>query len=388
MKVTVSCMTKFHSFHLAEQLQKHGVLHKLITGHFDPHGNARGYNIDASKVATNSIPLGISFAPRFIPGSGRRVHLVANLLGRKLFDKWASKQLEPCDIFTGWAGYSLSTLRKAKSLGAVTILERGSSHILHQKEILEEEHARFGIKEPSIDGDIVERQLKEFAEVDYISIPSSFVRRTFVEKGFPEEKLIQIPYGVNLDHFKPVAKEDTVFRVMHIGGTIQKGTHYLIRAMDELGLENTELFLIGSPNRHLRAMLGRYGGHFKLVQQVPHLELYKVYSQSSVYVLPSIQEGWGMVQAEAMACGVPVICSTNTGGEDIIRDGVDGFVVPVRDVAALKEKILYLYEHEKERRRMGQSALKRAKDFTWDKYGKRVVEVYRRLIDADDGKME
>lgn len=87
-----------------------------------------------------------------------------------------------------------------------------------------------------------------------------------------------------------------------------------------------------------------------------------------------------MVQAEAMACGVPVICSTNTGGEDIIRDGVDGFVVPVRDVEALKEKILYLYEHEEERRAMGRSALKRAREFTWDRYGERVVETYRNLL--------
>ena len=87
-----------------------------------------------------------------------------------------------------------------------------------------------------------------------------------------------------------------------------------------------------------------------------------------------------MVQAEAMACGLPVICSTNTGGEDIIRDGIDGFVVPVRDVEALKEKILYLYEHEEERREMGRNALERAKGFTWDRYGERVVEAYKRIL--------
>ena len=67
-------------------------------------------------------------------------------------------------------------------------------------------------------------------------------------------------------------------------------------------------------------------------------------------------------------------------GGRILYDGIDGFVVPVRDVEALKEKILYLYEHEKERREMGRNALQRAKEFTWDRYGERMVETYRKIL--------
>jgi len=87
-----------------------------------------------------------------------------------------------------------------------------------------------------------------------------------------------------------------------------------------------------------------------------------------------------MVQAEVMACGVPVICSDSTGGEEISRHGVDGFVVPTRDVHSLMERILYLYEHEEMRKRMGRQARARVKTFTWDQYGRRVAAAYRTLL--------
>jgi glycosyltransferase involved in cell wall biosynthesis len=87
-----------------------------------------------------------------------------------------------------------------------------------------------------------------------------------------------------------------------------------------------------------------------------------------------------MVIPQAMACGLPVICTTNTGGEDIARNGQDGFIVPIKDVDAIKEKILYLYEHPQEREAMGQSARQRVeKGFSWDDYGNRITEKYSRI---------
>jgi len=383
MKVIVSTISRFHAFNLAEQLQKRGHLHKLIVGYFNPKKNAKSYNIDRNKVTRNIIPVIVGHLPNRVSAL-QRWRFQAQYLSCELHDLWARSKLEPCDIFVGWSSKSLHTLRKAKVLGAVAVVERGSSHVLAQKEILEEEYARFGIRKKVVDERVVEKSVQEYEAADYISIPSSFVRRTFLEKGIPEEKLIQIPYGVSLDHFKPIGKEDKVFRVMHIGGTLRKGTHYLIQAMSELNLKNAELMLIGKIEEPIKPFLQRYKGALKVLLGIPHTELYRYYSQSSIYVLPSIEEGFAMVQAEAMACGLPVICSTNTGGEDIIRDSVDGFVVPLRDVEALKEKILYLYEHGEERRAMGQSALERVKQFTWDRYGERVVRVYQRILGLNE----
>lgn len=385
MKVIISTVSRFWAFSLAEQLDKRGHLDKLIVGYFNPKKNAKGYGINRSKVVKCIIPMVIGHLPRRV-SILRRWKFEAQYISCELHDLWARMQLDPCDIFVGWSSFSLHTLRKAKALGAIAIVERGSCHMLTQKEILEEEYARFGVRKKVVDERVLEKELQEYGEADYIFIPSTFVRRTFLEKDIPERKLIQIPYGVSLDHFKPIPKEDRVFRVMHIGCNLGKGTHYLFQAMTELNLENAELMLIGRIKEPIKSLLRRYRGTIKLLSRLRHTELYKYYSQSSVYVLPSIEEGLALVQSEAMACGVPVICSTNTGGEDIIRDGVDGFVVPVRDVEALKEKILYLYEHEEECKEMGRNALERAKEFTWDRYGERMVEAYKKILGSKEDK--
>ena len=83
-----------------------------------------------------------------------------------------------------------------------------------------------------------------------------------------------------------------------------------------------------------------------------------------------------------MACGLPVICTTNTGGEDIVRDGIDGFIIPIRDVEALKEKLIYLYENPDICKAMGQSAKERvSKGFSWDDYRERMVKEYERILE-------
>lgn len=378
MKVIVSCFAKFHSFHLVEQLQRHGRLHKFMTSYFDPKRNAKGYAIDRFRVETNLISASLVYSPKVIPALNK--WRGRNYLAYEYFDWWVSRSLDDCDIFVGFSSGLLHTIRKAKDRGIVTVVERGSSHILKQKELLTEEYAKFGIEREGVDNRAVEKELREYEEADYIAIPSMFVKRSFIEKGVPESKLIYVPYGVSLEHFKPVPKEDDVFRVIQVGCSIQKGTHYLLQAMAELELRNAELLLIGGISDELNPILKQYDDYYTACGHVPHLELYKTYSQGSVYVHPSIQDGFGMVIIEAMGCALPVIASANTGGPDIIRDGVDGFVVPIRDVEALKEKILYLYEHEEERRAMGQSALGRARNFTWDRYGQEIVKAYSRIL--------
>ena len=95
----------------------------------------------------------------------------------------------------------------------------------------------------------------------------------------------------------------------------------------------------------------------------------------------SIEEGFAMVMPQAMACGLPIICTSNTGGEDIVRDGIDGFIIPIRDVEALKEKILFMYKNPERRREMGESARLRVQSgFSWDNYGAKMIGEYRKVL--------
>jgi len=95
-------------------------------------------------------------------------------------------------------------------------------------------------------------------------------------------------------------------------------------------------------------------------------------------VLPSIQDGFGLVQAQAMACGLPVVATTHTGAEDLFTNGVEGFIVPIRCSEAIREKILYLYNNNELREEIARAALRRVQSLGgWDSYGQVMIDRYR-----------
>lgn len=382
MKVIVSVGGRFHAFNLAAELEKRGALTLLITSY--PKFETVKYGIPKEKVRSKILKEIIERAWRRIPHTFKGALNPAPFI-HELFDRAASRAIVPADLFVGWSSFSLHTLRRARALGARIIVERGSSHIEYQRELLREEYERWGIIPPPgavPQPRIVEKEIQEYAEADYISIPSSFVRRTFIERGVPEWKLIQVPYGVDLSHFRQIQKTDNIFRLIFAGGIgLRKGVPYLLRAFSELKLPQSELLFLGNPSEDIAPILREYEGKFRWGGSVPQAELYKYYSQSSVFILPSIEEGLGMVQLQAMACGLPVIVTTNTGAEDVVRDGKDGFIIPIRDVEAIKEKILYFYKNPEERERMGRSAKERVSSgFTWKDYGEKIFHAYEHIL--------
>ncbi|MEK7479007.1 MAG: glycosyltransferase family 4 protein, partial [Patescibacteria group bacterium] len=288
-------------------------------------------------------------------------------------------------------------MRRAKKMGMKTVLERGSTHIEYQRDTLREEYDIHGVPLAKRDlprPQIIAKELKEYEEADRIAVPSTFVKRTFLQKGIPEEKLMVNPYGVNLSSFRKVPKEDNVFRVIFAGGmSLRKGVHYLLQGFAEANLPNSELVLLGGMNEELKSFFKKYGVRgstsqggrtspvIRYMGHVPQRELHKYYSQASVFAICSIEEGLALVQAQAMACELPLICTPNTGGEELIRDGQEGFIIPIRDVDALKEKLTYLYEHPEVCHVMGQRARERARHgFSWQEYGERAERFYEHII--------
>ncbi len=380
MRVTVTVPGKFHAFELAQQLFERGCLEQLITGY--PRFKVKEYNLPSEKVIALPLNQLIYQAWYRLPPLLRDLYDPLCRITEH-FDHQARRRLKDCDIFVGWAGASLHTLRQAKSRGAITLVERGSSHILFQQEIMREEYDRLGLKGPLAHPGIINRELQEYTEADYIVVPSGFVKSTFLQRGVDERKLIRNHYGVNLAGFRQVKKEDDIFRVIFTGGSsLRKGTHYLLRAFSELKLPNSELLLIGSVDENMKSFFRKYAGTFNWIGPQRQEYLYRYYSRGSVFVMPSIEEGLALVQLQAMACGLPLICTTNTGGEDLIEEGEEGYVIPIRDIGALKEKLVYLYENPAEREEMGQKAEQKARgNFSWDDYGRRTMENYQRIMD-------
>ena len=300
MKAVVAVPGKFHGFDLARELDARGVLARLITSY--PRFAASRGGIPKEKIRSIVVKEVLERGWKKLPSFARSAWNPQYAI-LELYDRLASRLLLPCDISVGWSSASLHTMRRAKErYGAVTVLERGSSHIVRQTEILREESRLTGVRVRYAHPKVVEKELREYEEADYISIPSLFVKNTFLEQGVPESKLIHVPYGVDLSRFRQVPKEDGVFRVVFAGGMIlRKGVHYLMQAFAELKLPNSELLLIGTPSDEMRPFFEKYQGSYRFLGHVPQRELYKHYSQGSVFAMMSIEEGLAMVVAQAIS---------------------------------------------------------------------------------------
>jgi glycosyltransferase involved in cell wall biosynthesis len=298
------------------------------------------------------------------------------------FDRWVAGRMEPCDVFMAMSGQGLRARRAAQAAGALTVCDRGSSHILYQDELLAEEYARHAVPYRRISRRAVETELEEYVESDLIVVQSSFAYRTFVEKGVPDHKLAMVPLGVEPRLFHPEPKRDGVFRVLYVGEmSLRKGVPYLLEALASSPSPPLELVLIGPVLDEIKPWFARYEGRFRYLGAIRKNELYRYYSQASVFVMPTIEDGFGLVVCEALACGVPVITTAHCCGPDIITDGREGFIVPIRDPKALRERVLMLYAQPPVREAQARAALGRARSLNgWDGYGRTVVELYRKRL--------
>ncbi|MBI2910970.1 MAG: glycosyltransferase family 4 protein [Chloroflexi bacterium] len=296
-----------------------------------------------------------------------------------LFERWAARQVEPCDVFHGWNGYSLSAMRRARALGAVIVVERASSHISTQKRLLAEEQAVFGHGgDSTVPEPVLRRCLQEYEAADCVLVPSQFAYQSFLELGFPEEKLKLLPFGVDLERFRPAAQEPEIFRVLYVGQlTLRKGVPYLLRAWRELDLAEAELVLVGVPGPRDREWLSSL--------RTPSVQVYGYtpdlpshYRRSSVFVFPSIEEGSAQVTYEALAAGLPVVTTFNAGS--LVRDGIEGFIVPIRDVQGLKDRLRILRERPELRQEMRVAARRWAEQYPWHRRADGLLALYQDLV--------
>jgi glycosyltransferase involved in cell wall biosynthesis len=384
MKITILVGGRFHAFDLAYQLEKKGHLLNLITS-YPKWKVSKFINIDKKKIKTVILK---EIIERIIIKLKLINYLaIFSVYLNKYFEYFASKKVnyKNTDILIGWSGFSCKTFQKSKNYNLIKILERGSSHIKFQSDILLEEHKKFNIKYKINDNEI-NQEIKEYNLADYISIPSSFVKKTFLLKGFDEKKLILTPYGVDLNNFYPKAKKDNIFRFIYVGNlSLRKGLWYTLKAFNELNLPNSELILVGSVDANFLPLLKEFTSNkkIKLFNHVSQNKLVEFYNISDVFVIASIEDGFAMVIPQALACGIPVICSENSGGSELIKNGINGYVVPIRNIEELKNKMNFLYENKKHYIVLKEAILKERKDLSWDRYGQLIIDKYGSLLKAD-----
>lgn len=379
-KIVVLSSIRFHMFDLARILKEIGWQVRLLCG-------VPRFKLDADLhpyTFTHPLLVGLLMGTlRYNLPVPYRMKCWEHL-ARKDLSNWAAKQLDDAVILDALSGWGLEAGKEIQRRGGKVLCNRGSTHILYQKHILDEEHDRWGVpRSEGFPGWNIQRQLAEYEMADAIAVPSRFVYRSFVEYGVAKEKIHICPYGVSLDGFYPLPKEDKKFRVIFVGSrSVRKGIGYLFEAVRPLVKSGyVELWLVGGTSPDAKKILRKNRDLFIDKDFQHRSKLPWFYSQANVMILSSIEEGLACVQAEAMACGVPVIATHNTGAQDLFTDGREGFIVPIRNPLAIREKIEWMIEHPNALKQMGVAALQRVKKIGgWMEYGQKCSELYLNIL--------
>ena len=249
--------------------------------------------------------------------------------------------------------------------------------------IMREEREKFpGIEaqddlEETISG--TERDREKWALSDLILVPSTFVRDSVIQMGGDEQHVREVPYGISEEWFAydPHPQPGRILFVGSVG--LRKGNHYLAEASRLLKQRRVDcqVNVVGPYDQRTIRRTEFQGPTY--TGQIPRSEVLREFLRADVFVLPSLCEGMATAHLEAMACGVPVITTPNCGS--VVRDGIDGFIVPIRNARMLAERIEQLVTDRALRQMMSENARQRARQFTWERYGDRLLSALETLRD-------
>jgi len=311
--------------------------------------------------------------------------LVVPLFSRRqveevVFDYRASRKLVQTDVVFFHPARFTRSIEKADKLGAVTVGLATTAYPNLNDQLEAEERERLtgeninsvSIKDKSI-----------YNRFDYLIAFSEFAKKTCIDNGIDERRVFVAEPDIDtINKFYPEnnGKNEQFTVVFPAASTsILKGLQYLLKAWQNIGIDNKRLIVLGERSgwpkgaeENVEEMM-REDGTIDTLGIVNNPETY--FQNADVVVYPSLTEGFGRASLEAMACGTPVIVTENAKG--IVEGGETGFVVPIRDSKALREKIIYLYNHENERKEMGRRALQATKEKP--PFSERVYEIYKEI---------
>lgn len=272
---------------------------------------------------------------------------------------------------------ALELLVFARDSGRMSVVEQVISPWCSVEAFQEEERRRWPewISDDGRDElaeEFTARERREWRLADCVLCPSEFVLEQVRSAGGPAERCRVVPYGV--DSPRPAVREPRggPLRVLFCGTVeLRKGVPYLWQAASRLSARSFQFRLVG-PVRVSRAARRWLAERFELTGSVPGPAVVAHYRWADVFVLPTLCEGSATVCYEALAAGLPVITTPNAGS--VVRDGVDGFIVPIRDAEAIVEKLELLASQPGLREDMSRHAIARSRDYTIDRYADRLLE--------------
>jgi len=288
-----------------------------------------------------------------------------------------NKSVDKGDIVYLWPGSSITLYKNIKKKGCIVVRENINTHTAYAKKILDAEHNRLDIKQNNIiSKDMINAEMETQKYTDFTFSPSPLVSQSLVENGVSLESLLPTSYGLRkseiLDNITRNYEDDNYVTVIFVGTIcVRKGAHLLLDAWSQAGIHG-RLILVGSIDDNIKEMVSAHLS--ENILHIPHVDNLKtVYADADIFVLPSLEEGSPLVTYLALGAGLPSIVSP-MGGGGIINE-TEGFVIEPHDQTAWVNAIKTLASNGSLRRSMGENALSKAKEYTWDNVGKKRAQL-------------
>jgi len=262
------------------------------------------------------------------------------------FDRWVLKLMQPGDHIISSYGYTNECFNFVRKNGGKTFVDAGNSHIENFWEILMEEQRRWKSPFRPVSPFWYERARAMLAEVDYVLSPSSYVTRSFLERGFNPGQILKNVYPVDLTRFQPrtTPRKSRPLTIVNTGSlSLRKGTPYLLEAFRIVRQKHpsAKLLLTHDIREDALPVLQKFKDlPIEWAPGLPHAELVERLHSADVFVLPSLEEGLARSALEAMACGLQVVLTPHTGANDFVIPGVNGEIVPIRNAQGTADAIL------------------------------------------------
>jgi glycosyltransferase involved in cell wall biosynthesis len=352
LKISIAATNPCHLWPMARELASAGRLACYYSGY--PVWRLRppdGMAVRAHSLRTNVVYALLKFAPEHLRPSSRKLFLWQD----HGFDRWVGEHLDPSEFIHAMPGQALVTFRGAKQLGMRTVLNHATGPTRDWVRIMEPEYRRANLRlteHSPYDAAYFEREDEEYALTDFHCVASTVVRDQLIARGVAAKKIWVVPYGADQLTFNPGADDEgpAEFRILFAGQIcLRKGIKTLLDALTIADQPNWQMEFCGARLGEANADIEAYRGRtpLRFSGALPQGHLAEAMRRSSVLVLPSLEEGFGLVVPQALNCGLPCIVSDRVGGKDLIRHRENGSIVPVQNAEALAAELRWWAEHRK-----------------------------------------
>jgi glycosyltransferase involved in cell wall biosynthesis len=349
MKISIAATNPCHLFPLALELHKLSALGCYYSGYPEwKLAPPAGLPVRTHSFRTTVVYGALKYIPAVLRPSPRSLFLWQD----HGFDAWVGRAIEPSDFLHAMPGQALRGFEGARKIGVRTVLNHATGPVREWVRIMEPEYERVGLRLADVcpyDDAYFAREAHEYELADFHCAASTVVRDQLIALGIPPDRIWLAGYGADPSIFHPRNRlAPDKFRILFAGQIgLRKGLRTLLDTLEQCDRPDWEMHFFGGVAPEADHDLAAYKGRTPILQHgsVSHQTLAEAMRQASVLVLPSLEEGFGLVIPQALNCGLPCIVSDRVGGKDLIRHHENGSIFPSGDKAALAEELIWWHTH-------------------------------------------